>query len=197
MTPRNDWRKIVCVAPMWCIFCLYCILRYDEIVAAHTMESTHRKFLLSRLIHFSDAMMIRPIKPIIRLTIFVFVIFSWRKMAANMIMRIAFDRWAITAFPTVVMIKPRLRRYILSAFAPEIVRISEALNRIFFVSFLYVNKIIQPVMRVGTSSRKKVCWLVGRSSVFTKIPLSHQMIHAQRIDRIGIVFLFFMLFPRK
>lgn len=131
-------------------------------------------------------MMMSPVNPMMRLMIFVFVTFSWRKMAASIIIRIAFDLCAMTALPTVVMIKPRLSRYILRALAPEIVRISSGLNRIFFISLLCVASMIDPVMMVGTRSRKKVCWLVGRSRVFTNIPLSHHIAQAQRMAKIGI-----------
>ncbi len=157
-------------------------------------ERIHKKFALFKLIHFSDAMIMSPAKPMRRLMILIFVIFSCRKIPASTMMRMAFDLCAITAFPTVVIIKPRFRRYILRAFAPEIVRISRGLNRIFFISLLCVARMIAPVMIVGTSNRKKVCWLVGRSRVFTNIPLSHHIAHAQRRTNMGIYFLFIHFF---
>lgn len=89
--------------------------------------------------------------------------------------------------------KPILSRYIRRAFAPEIVKNSNFVKRLWIFSHPRVIS-IDPVITKGTRSRKKVCCVCGKSSDFTKTPLSHQITQAQRIARKGSILLFFIVF---
>ena len=101
-------------------------------------------------------------------------------------MRNTFDRCAITAFHTVVSMKPIFRRYILNAFVPDIVKNSKFGKS--SMNFFILETSMSPVMTNGTRSRKKVCCAWGRSSDFTKTPLSHQIVQAARIANTGNIF---------
>lgn len=134
-----------------------------------------------------------PRKPIKTLRIFCQVSFSQRIKYESIKMRNTFDLCAITAFPTVVSMNHAIRRYILRAFAPEIVKNSNFVNLRCIFSHPWSIK-IHPVTIKGTNKRKNVCWVCGSSRVFTKTPLSHQIVHAQMIASIGNIFLFFIFF---
>ena len=97
----------------------------------------------------------------------------------------------ITETYTLVSVNHVIRRYILSAFAPEIVKNSNFVKRLWIFSHPW-ERSISPVTIKGTRSRKKVCCVCGKSSDFTKTPLSHQIVHAQRIARKESIFLFFI-----
>ena len=87
-----------------------------------------RKLLLFKLIHFSRAIKMSHKKPIHTLSIFLGVNFSQRIKNARMRTINTFARCAMTAFPTVVRVKPSIRKYILRALAPEIVKNSNVVN---------------------------------------------------------------------
>jgi hypothetical protein len=93
----------------------------------------------------------------------------------------------MTALPTVVSINHVTKRYILTALAPEMVKNSNFVKRLWIFSHPS-ERSINPVIIKGTRSRKKVCCMWGKSIDFTKTPLSHQIVHAQIIDTTGRYF---------